>query len=547
MKIKYLIFAVVIVLSACSPMDDKHRHFVENGPIVYLTKMNSDDVAVVGEREKVVITLPAMTDQRPTGVTVTWANRTRSLERSINPATKTVIEIKDLNEGSYIFEFTLTDDDGNRSLITQVAASVYGDVYEALLVNRAILSDVPVQGKREFTFARVYDNSMVATVFEWTESGVQKSFVADTALTRFILDDFNASSLKYYTIYKPSNTDYFLSQPSYVFYNPNVEDVAYTGAGKRFVFPDLSVDDHWTGYELRWVDRFTLEPRSFTAANRNTTFQIPDYEAAEFSYAALFNYDERMLSATANLKLTSTRNFLDRSSWRVAPETETGTGRDLQNVTDGTWEGAVEAIDAKQKSPFLSQRLPWATSTPEAQNSPRAHIDGNNATCLIMVKGPGYTFGTNDQRVHTFGGVSSADSDFGDEIYFIIDLGREEEFDHFRIHYRLTSSGSVASLKPQGVMLFGSNDPDCINDQSKWTAITDRIIPPYSSLANIGTDPNGIQNSTGNVQMRFSRYRYVKCRYTDWIPSVVNAITGANDGLLTIQISEFNLGQTVYQ
>jgi hypothetical protein len=530
-SIKYLVLTACIaaLAAACTPMDDNFKDFVKDGPVTYLTKLNVEDVTIIGERNRALIVLPRLYDLRAKKVLVYWANKTQQKEHPVNAGEQTPFVIDNLAEGTYIFEFVLIDDEGNKSLITPVTAEVYGSVYESYLMNRAIMQ----YSTDAVTFADVQEPTMLHTVMEWSDGGEEKTVIVDTLTENVVLTDFNASSFRYRTAYRPGETDIFYSPYTYVMFNPEPEMIAYDRVTKQFGFPDLSNDDHWTGFELKWVDRHTLESKSFRIEDRSHVFDIPEYESAEFSYTVLFRYgDLPVVSLPSNIQ-TSERAFLDRGSWHVPLETEKATGRELVNVMDGSWSAAAAAVAAKNKSPYLSHKLPWSGASPDGLNSARAHIDGNVSTYLSMVKGPGTSFEAGGSA-HTNGGVSSSDPDFGDEIYFIIDLGQEEEFDYFSILYRINGSGN-ASLRPQGLVLFGSNDPDCITDQTKWIQITEKIVPPKCTLATVANNATHEDNTTGNVQIPFSSYHYVKCRYTDW-QSASN----------TMQITEFYLGGTVY-
>jgi hypothetical protein len=534
-SIKYLVLVACIAAfaGACTPMDDNYKEFVEDGPVTYLTKLKVEEVTIIGERNRAKVILPPLYDLRAKKVLVYWANKTRQTEEPINTGNETSFIIDELTEGTYIFEFVLIDDDDNKSLITPVTAEIYGDVYESYLMNRAVIgydstADI-------VTFAEVKESTMLHTVIEWSEGGEAKSVLVDTLTLELPFADFSAHSFRYRTAYRPGETDIFYSPYTYMLLSPEPAQVNYDRITKQFTFPDLSNDDHWAGYEMKWVDRHTMESKSFKVENRIYEFTIPGYESAEFSYTTLFRYGDVQAISTPTTKQTSQRAFLDRNSWYIPLETEKGTDRELVNVMDGAWTTAASAVAAKNKSPYLSQKLPWSSSSAnDGLTNPRAHIDDNMLTYLSMVKGPGTSFEAGGSA-HTNGGVASSDSDFGTEIYFIIDLGQQEEFDYFSILYRVNGS-AVAALRPQKVMLFGSNDPDCITDQEKWEPITDgSIVLPKCSLATVANNYTHADNTTGNIQIPFSTYRYVKCRYTEWLAT-------SN----TMQITEFYLGGTVY-
>ena len=534
-KIKFIFFFACLALFAasCAPMDENHLKYVENGPVTYLTKMKPDEISVVGERNKAYVELPPMTDPRVKTVKISWANKTRDTALSVNATGTTSFTIQGLEEGTYIFEFVLYDDENNKSLTTPVTAEVYGAVYESYLMTRAIMAyKTDDSGKPQITFSEVKDTTMIETVVEWSENGTWKSFRTDTVKT-VTLGDFNAHSFRYRSAYRPGRTDIFHSPYTYVMNTPKGDEIDYDRISRRFTFPDLSADDNWVGYEMRWTDRLDFDNKSFSKIDRTTAYSVPEYESAEFTYSALFRYDGTQVFSEVAVKTTSSRSLLDRSAWHVPLETRKDNGAAIINVMSGPGTTAPTAIEAKNKSPYLSHKLPWAGTATDGWNSPRAHIDGRDSTYLSMVKGPGTSFAVGGAG-HSNGGISSNDSDFGTEIYFIVDLGREEEFDYFRIVYRLFGSLGAA-LKPQKVSLFGSNDPACISDPNKWTAIREEVEMPNCGLDSALGNPDATTSSTGNVLIPLSRYRYVKCRYDEW-QSPSNSM----------QISEFYLGGTVY-
>ena len=529
-KIKYIFFiaGLALIAAACTPMDENHRKYVEDGPITYLTKLKPEEITVVGERNKAFVELPEMTDPRVKTVKVYWSNKMRDTTLSVNTSGVTSFIIGNLQEGTYVFEFVLYDEDGNKSLTTPVTAEVYGAVYESYLMTRPIMVyERDAAGKPKITFSEVKEKTMVETVIEWSEHGSAKTVLVDTT-RKWTLDNFNAHSFRYRTVYKPGRTDLFYSPYTYVMHTPTPGNISYDRITKQFTFPDLSADDNWVGYEMLWTDRHSFDNKSFSKIDRTNVYTVSEYESAEFSYSALFNYDGVQVFSEVDVKPTSARSLLNRAAWYVPLETRVDNGADIINVMNGPGSAAD-----KNKSPYLSQKLPYATAATDGWNSPRAHIDGRDSSYLSMVKGPGTSF-TTGSGAHTNGGVSSNDPDFGTEVYFIIDLGQEEEFDYFRIVYRLYGSLGAA-LKPQKVSMFGSNDPGCITDQSKWTAIRENIEMPNSGVDSSVGNPNAAVSSSGNVLLPVSNYRYVKCRYEEW-----------QSGSNTMQISEFYLGGTVY-
>jgi hypothetical protein len=154
-----------------------------------------------------------------------------------------------------------------------------------------------------------------------------------------------------------------------------------------------------------------------------------------------------------------------------------------------------------------------------------------------MVKGIGTDATSGDP--HANGGVTITEPN--EKPWFIVRLDPDtpQEFNYFRIRYRENGS-PAASLKPQGLTFFGSNEDDCITDESKWTQINaEPIVPPGSTAdTNVPTGtPQGVfapvpNIESGNVPLpELCTYKYIKVRYDLWAQT-------SN----SMQIADFKLG-----
>jgi hypothetical protein len=517
--LKYIYMVTILAMvAACSSMDDKYKDFVDDGPINYLTKIT--DITVIGERNRVQFILPKSDDLRGKTAVIYWSNRSCSHEEAINPAEESRFYINDLAEGTYIFEIILKDDEGNSSLPISITGVVYGDIYEQYLSNRVILSRRIVNGNTELTFAEVTDTTMLRTEIEWSRNGqVQGPFIIDTSPVHLI-EGLDAGSFKYRSFYKPGTADEFHSSYTFDLLTPTADDIAYDRLTKTFTFPDLSADDNWVGYELKWIDRFTIQQKSAIITGENE-FAIADYQSAEITYTTLYRINDATVASAALRKETAGRGDLDRSLWYIAPETRKDNGAPILNVLDGEWTSAAASVAGRNKSDYFSHLLPWAAGY---INSPTVFMDGDVNTYLSMIKGRGTTIinedGLSEGANHSWGGVTSD----GNEVYFMIELGpTPQEIDYLRIDWLPIGNGTG---KPGSVSLYGSNDDDCVTDPSKWIVIQLNLVLP-------GWDAAG--GNTGNVQIPLSNYKYFKFRYNSWTSSGQS-----------LQISEFYLGGTVY-
>ena len=553
---KILILILTGLLAACTPMDNKYKDFIKDGPIVYLSKLDEKSVVVIGERERVNFQWSALSDPRGKKAIIYWANKSEKFETVFNPATPTSIFVAPLKEGSYIFEIFITDNEGNSSIPISTSGYSYGRLYESYLINRKITGSALTDNGRTVTCPEVADKTMTGMDFEWADADKTpySGFIAASELTG-TLEDCQSLSFRFRAKYSPEGgVDLFYAPWEYYVENVKSKDIIFNYETKAVSFPSPN-DGNWVGYQMSWIDKTTGEAHSFTITGNEAI--ISHYNAREFVYVSVYNFDGQQLISAENNFLTAQYVDLDRTNWYAAPETDLD-DNPLPNVNFGTappaitaGPNAVSTINNKKKSPYLSHFLPWNSSALSATggdgvNSPTAHFDNNSMTYLSMVKGIGtdatFTGATNPPASNWFhlnNGVIITQAN--EKPWFIIRLDetQPQKFNYFRMRFRENGSNG-SGLKPQGVTFFGSNDDSCITDDKKWTKINaDVIVPPGSTAAstqppaaNMGTFEPGANLETGNVMLpKICEYRYIKVQYDKWE-------LGSN----ALQIAEFWLG-----
>ncbi|WP_352422400.1 DUF4998 domain-containing protein [Proteiniphilum sp.] len=524
-KIPFFIILVISLLYSCTPMDHKYSDFIKDGPITYLTKLDESEVKGVGGRNRIRIVIPELEDPRASKVEIYWMNKLEHLVESINPSEETNIYIDDLVEASYIFELSILDDKGNSSIPVAITATSYGEIWESILQNRLIASQEREENDFKITWDVNIDERLLGTEFEWRQggqggAGTPFTQFIDSAQTTGYLKDFKANSFRYRSVYipEPDSEDLFYSSWEYYMEVPEVSEVEFDKESITFTLPQLD-DGFWVGYEFMWTDKTSGEQRS--QVTHTNTITLQDYDGMAVTYRALYEFDDVAVSSEG-IEFSTVRYVdLDRSNWYAAPETRISDGTPLNNNSEAQ-------VNEKNKSAYLSHLLFYAASGTDGQISPRSHFDGDDNTYLSMVKGYGKTYLDNRNKTgvsHSYGSVSSD----GNDLYFMIDLGEEEPFNYFRMIYR--GGQSNGNLKPQKVSFFGSNDPDCITDMSKWSVIQENIALPGSDLASNNSDPGHPGRVTGNVTIPESSYRFFMLRYDEW--------TEASN---SVAIAEFYLG-----
>ena len=124
-----LVFLFIGTLASCDGMDATYKEFIEEGPIVYIGKV--DSLKAYAGRNRAMLEWQKLLDPRAKTAKIFWENRTRSTELQLtDKAGLTQVIVKDLAEGSYVFEVCTYDTHGNSSIMSEVPCTVYGDVYE---------------------------------------------------------------------------------------------------------------------------------------------------------------------------------------------------------------------------------------------------------------------------------------------------------------------------------------------------------------------------------------------------------------------------------
>jgi hypothetical protein len=263
-------------------MDDKYKDFIKDGPIVYLSKLDEKSIIVIGERGRVNFQWPALTDPRGKKAIIYWANKSEKFEAGFNPASPTSIFVSPLNEGSYIFEIFITDNEGNSSIPISTSGYSYGRLYESYLINRKITSSALTDDSRTVTCPEMADATMIGMEFEWVDADKTSfsGFIAASELTG-TLEDCQTLSFKFRAHYSPEGgVDIFYAPWENYVENVKSADVSFNFSTMTATFP-VPDDGNWIGYEMSWTDKTTGEVHSRTVTESSIT--IPDYNGREFA------------------------------------------------------------------------------------------------------------------------------------------------------------------------------------------------------------------------------------------------------------------------
>src|SRR5690606_21470169 len=144
MKTNNLLYIIIllssVVFSSCSKMDE-YKQYVEDGEIVYPTKI--DSLQILSGKNEVMVHGLVRLNRRMTSYRVFWNNRRDSIIVPValteNVDTLKHV-IKNLPEGTINFEIRSYDDKGHSSVPTYLVGNVYGDRFREGMFQRAILN-----------------------------------------------------------------------------------------------------------------------------------------------------------------------------------------------------------------------------------------------------------------------------------------------------------------------------------------------------------------------------------------------------------------------
>ncbi|MDR2472201.1 MAG: DUF4998 domain-containing protein [Tannerella sp.] len=520
-KISFLFTA--LMLFACHPMDDKYSEFANEGPITYIAKLNDADIQAIGERNRVHFIWPKQNDPRGSKVNIYWANKTGHYTQAVDPSKETNFYVSGLDEGSYIFEISILDDYGHFSIPVSVTVTVYGAIWESYLANRNFLTNTQDGDNRKLTYRTNTDKTAIGTQFEWKQDNQTYTAYVDSGSVEGFLENFKALSFRFRTQYIPEQGGVDVFNSPWMYFVENVSsasvDAGFDKPSNAFTLP-VPNDGNWFGYEFRWTDKVTEQAHSQTVEGNEITLQ--NYNGLAVNIVTLYKFDDVKISTTPFEFSTVRYVDLDRSLWYIAPETRASDGSEILIGENNASFNTAALIVNKVKSPMISHWIPGGgNGSADANNVPSVLYDGNYDTFLSICKGPGPGATT----THTVGGVGPIPA--GEQIYFILDLGEQKEFNYFRLVYRPGQGNQ--NLKPQMVSFYGSNGPDPLN--ATWTLIRGSIVPPGCTDPSNNSNLNHIGRISGNVVLPESNYRYVKMTYDGW-----------TDSSNSMQLSELFLG-----
>ncbi|MCW9708122.1 DUF4998 domain-containing protein [Fodinibius salsisoli] len=224
-----LVIALVLGLAACSDMY-QHEKYIEDGERTYTGK--ADSVKVHSGENRVLIEGLLISDPKITGAKISWnAGRdsiTVPIERTSGIDTLQIY-IEDLEEKVYNFEIVTHDEQGNTSVPVNISGEVYGEKYQASLLNRPVKNKELYAGNLNTTVefgSMDLSSGVFATQIRYTDSNgqMQTKIVpvdsSDVKLPNYKIGD----EFEYRTMFlpEPTSIDTFYTE-----YEADIPQVTY--------------------------------------------------------------------------------------------------------------------------------------------------------------------------------------------------------------------------------------------------------------------------------------------------------------------------------
>lgn len=200
-NISCLLLSLAFFTLSCSKMNDLHQSYLDEGEMVYGAKVDS---VVAGAGKNRIEFEIFVRSQRIETVRIFWNDFTDSTEIQVNSQPgiyKKLLE--DMEETEYIFQFISIDKYGHRSLPFEVTGNVYGDRFQAALINRAIKSTTPLaDGNLTIHWSTAVNYGIYCNLVYMNVNGNQVTKKVPMSESTTLLTDL-ASGLKYNTSFIP--------------------------------------------------------------------------------------------------------------------------------------------------------------------------------------------------------------------------------------------------------------------------------------------------------------------------------------------------------
>ncbi|SIR11510.1 DUF4998 domain-containing protein [Maribacter ulvicola] len=200
---------------ACEDSYEQHLEYIENGEIIYPTKVNNLKSLTGNNRVKIVGTLKNAFNVKK--VVVTWGaleeeKQTYEYVRSEEEIDTLNLIVDNLGENVYTLQVFTMDGKNNTSLKTTIVERIYGSIYAENLIPRDVISiEIKTEDLVVLTFKSQDDSRLTrhTNIVYYNTSGEEVSKTISEEEDTISLDSIDVNSaLTYRTYYVPTADDF---------------------------------------------------------------------------------------------------------------------------------------------------------------------------------------------------------------------------------------------------------------------------------------------------------------------------------------------------
>lgn len=206
---RFISFACVVSLFACSDMNDLHQDYLDQGEKINAPKVDSVFVRSGDGREQLDLYYSA---QRITKCKIYWNVRGDSINFELPSRGDSGVSLimENMDENIYSFEIITYDKYNNPSLVVEATGRVYGDNYKSSLINPSISNAEFVDGNAVIEWGNISPESGVVGVgmkYENKWNQLRDTFVvvnSSTSSNNIVLPNIlRGSGFEYRTMFLP--------------------------------------------------------------------------------------------------------------------------------------------------------------------------------------------------------------------------------------------------------------------------------------------------------------------------------------------------------
>lgn len=214
-KIKYLIYPFLIAAGLCvfsCTKEDGYKKFTKDGEIAYPGK--PINVIAQAGNKRVRLRVVLGTDPAITKIKTYWNSRADSLETPVvrsDADTVNIFVTQHLNEGTNNFEVYTYNNKGDKSIVTNVSGTMFGDSYLSTVptANRSVTSvQVSAYQKAIITWGNALTSEQFIEIKYTDANGVAKTLLAPSQPVTTVPSYKFGTEITYRSLYAPEATAY---------------------------------------------------------------------------------------------------------------------------------------------------------------------------------------------------------------------------------------------------------------------------------------------------------------------------------------------------